>query len=81
MFRLVYGAGTEKHQQHVRRVKKKICTAGYSDAAMHIAESNVKAILAGEDIGLDAPLKGHQRLCHDDRKPFRGIILCMPPAC
>ena len=29
----------------------------YSDAAMHVAEANVNAILAGEDIGTGAPLK------------------------
>ena len=55
MFRLVYGAGP-KNTSSMFGVKKNLY-GGYSDAAMHIAESNVKAILAGEDIGLGAPLK------------------------
>ena len=50
-----YGAGP-KNTSSMFGVKKNLY-GGYSDAAMHIAESNVKAILAGEDIGLGAPLK------------------------
>ncbi len=55
MFRLLYGAGP-KNATGMFGVKKSLYS-GYSDAAMHIAESNVKAILAGDDIGLGAPLK------------------------
>ncbi|MEG1275467.1 MAG: helix-turn-helix transcriptional regulator, partial [Ruthenibacterium sp.] len=53
MFRLLYHAGP-KNASSMFGVKKNIYP-GYSDAAMHIAESNVKAILAGEDIGLGTP--------------------------
>ena len=56
MFRLLYHAGP-KNASSMFGVKKSTC-AGYSDAAMHIAEANVKAILSGDDIGNgNAPLK------------------------
>ena len=55
MFRVLYHAGPKNASSMF--VVKKNMYSGYSDAAMHIAESNVKAILAGEDIGLGAPLK------------------------
>ena len=55
MFRLLYNAGP-KNAASLFSVKKNVYS-GYSDAAMHVAEANVKAILAGEDVGLGAPLK------------------------
>lgn len=55
MFRLLYNAGPKNATNMF--VVKNSRYAGYSDAAMHIAEANVKAILAGEDIGTGAPLK------------------------
>lgn len=79
MFRLVYGAGP-KNTSSMFGVKKNLY-GGYSDAAMHIAESNVKAILAGEDMPPGRAAEGHQRLCHDDRKPFAGLSsVCHQPA-
>ncbi|MEG0910101.1 MAG: helix-turn-helix transcriptional regulator [Ruthenibacterium sp.] len=55
MFRLIYQAGPKNANSLF--VVKKNTYPGYSDAAMHIAETNVKAILAGEDFGTGAPLK------------------------
>lgn len=55
MFRLVYQAGP-KNASNLFVVKRNTYE-GYSDAAMHVAEANVKAILAGDDIGMGAPLK------------------------
>lgn len=55
MFRLLY-ASSPKNAAGMFGVKKTLY-GGYSDAAMHIAESNVKAILSGEDVGLGEPLK------------------------
>ncbi|MEG2166213.1 MAG: transcriptional regulator, partial [Ruthenibacterium sp.] len=55
MFRLLYQAGP-KNASSLFVVKKNIY-AGYSDAAMHIAETNVRAILAGEDLGTGTQLK------------------------
>lgn len=55
MFRLVYQAGPKNASSMF--VIKRNTSQGYSDAAMHIAEANVKAVLAGEDVGYDAPLK------------------------
>lgn len=55
MFRLVYHAGPKNATSMF--VVKRNTYPGYSDAAMHIAEANVKAVLAGEDIGLGMPLK------------------------
>ena len=56
MFRMLYHAGP-KNASSMFGVKKSTYE-GYSDAAMHIAEANVKAILAGEDLGNgSAPLK------------------------
>lgn len=55
MFRLIYGAGP-KNAANLFSVKKNVYP-GYSDAAMHVAEANVKAVLAGEDTGLGTPLK------------------------
>ena len=55
MFRLLYSA--EPHNAASLFSVKKNVYSGYSDAAMHVAEANVKAILAGEDVGLGAPLK------------------------
>lgn len=49
MFRLLHSAAP-KNASNMFVVKKKTYP-GYSDAAMHIAEANVKAILAGDDIG------------------------------
>ena len=55
MFRLLYAAGP-KNAPGLFSVKKELYP-GYSDAAMHMAEANVKAILAGEDVGQGAPVK------------------------
>ncbi len=55
MFRLLYHAGP-KNASNMFVVKKNVYP-GYSDAAMHIAEANVKGILAGEDMGAGTPLK------------------------
>lgn len=55
MFRLLYNAGP-KNASSMFGVKKSMY-AGYSDAAMHIAEANAKAILAGENMGNGAVLK------------------------
>ncbi len=55
MFRLLHNAGP-KNASSAFSVKKNIYS-GYSDAAMHIAEANVKAILSGDNIGLGSPLK------------------------
>lgn len=55
MFRLLYNAGPKNASSMF--VVKKSMYAGYSDAAMHMAEANAKAILAGEDIGMGTPLK------------------------
>ena len=55
MFRALYHAGP-KNADSMFGVRKNLYGA-YSDAAMHVAEANVNAILAGEDIGTGAPLK------------------------
>ncbi len=55
MFRLVYHS-EPKNANSMFSVKKETYQ-GYSDAAMRIAEANVNAILAGEDIGHGRPLK------------------------
>lgn len=55
MFRLLYHAGP-KNASNMFGVRKSMYS-GYADAAMRIAETNVKAILAGEDVGTGAPLK------------------------
>ena len=55
MFRLVYSAAP-KTASSMFSVRQRLY-GGYSDAAMHTAEANVRAILAGEDIGQGTPLK------------------------
>ncbi len=55
MFRLLYHSGP-KNANSMFSIKKS-SYPGYSDAAMHIAEANVKSVLAGDDIGLGTPLK------------------------
>ncbi len=55
MFRLLHNSGP-KNASSMFRVKKNIYSE-YSDAAMHIAHANVKAILSGDNIGLGTPLK------------------------
>ncbi len=55
MFRLIYASGP-KNAASLFSVKDRVYP-GYSDAAMHIAEANVKSILSGEDVGLGAPVK------------------------
>ena len=55
MFRLVYQSGP-KNASSLFSVKKNVYP-GYSDAAMHIAESNVKAILSGEDSSAGSAVK------------------------
>jgi transcriptional regulator with XRE-family HTH domain len=55
MFRLMHSS-VPKNVSNLFAVKKSIYS-GYTDAAMHIAESNVKAILDGENMGNGAPLK------------------------
>ncbi len=55
MFRLLHSAGP-KNASSMFSVKKNIYS-GYSDAAMHVAEANVKAVLSGDNMGLDTPLK------------------------
>ncbi len=58
MFRLLYHS-EPKNASSMFSVKKGTYS-GYSDAAMRIAEANVRAILAGEDIGMGKPLKTKQ---------------------
>ena len=55
MFRAVYHAGP-KNADSMFGVSRTLYE-GYTDAAMHVAEANVKAILAGEDAGGNAPVK------------------------
>lgn len=55
MFRLLYQAGP-KNASSMFGVKRHVYP-GYSDAAMHIAESNVKAILSGEETSAGPGLK------------------------
>lgn len=55
MFRLVYSAGP-KNASSLFSVRNSLYS-GYSDAAMHVSEAKVRAILAGEDIGQGTPLK------------------------
>lgn len=55
MFRLVYHAGP-KNASNMFVIKRSVYP-GYSDAAMHIAETNIKAVLAGEQIGQDTIIK------------------------
>ncbi len=55
MFRLLHHSGP-KNTSSLFRVPD-VVWAGYSRSAMNIAEANVDAILAGEDIGLGAPFK------------------------
>lgn len=55
MFRLMYSAGP-RNASSMFSVRQSLY-GGYSDAAMHTAEANVRAILAGEDIGQGTPLK------------------------
>ena len=55
MFRLIYAAGP-KNASSMFSIKQSFY-GGYTDAAMHIAEANVKAVLAGEEVGQGVPLK------------------------
>ncbi len=55
MFRLLYNAGP-KNASNLFGVRKSVYS-GYSDAAMHVAEANVEAILSGEDIGTGSSVK------------------------
>ena len=55
MFRLLYTAGP-KNASNMFGVKASLYP-GYSDAAMDIAEANVKAVLKGEDLGKGPALK------------------------
>ena len=55
MFRAVYHAGP-KNADSMFSVSRSLY-GGYSDAAMHVAEANVRAILAGESVNDSAPLK------------------------
>lgn len=53
MFRLLHGA-VPKNASSMFVVKRSVYP-GYSDAAMHIAEANVKAILSGEEVTPGTP--------------------------
>ena len=55
MFRLLYNAGP-KNASSLFGVRKSVYS-GYADAAMHVAEANVEAILSGEDIGTGSSVK------------------------
>lgn len=55
MFRLLYNAGP-KNASSLFGVCKSVYS-GYADAAMHVAEANVEAILSGEDIGTGSSVK------------------------
>lgn len=55
MFRLLYTAGP-RNASNLFGIKASLYP-GYSSAAMDIAESNVKAVLKGEDIGMGPALK------------------------
>ncbi|WP_367925914.1 helix-turn-helix domain-containing protein [uncultured Ruthenibacterium sp.] len=55
MFRLLYNAGP-KNASNLFGVRKSVYS-GYADAAMHVAEANVEAILSGEDIGTGTTVK------------------------
>lgn len=55
MFRLLYNAGP-KNASSLFGVRKSVYS-GYADAAMHVAEANVEAILSGEDIGTGSAVK------------------------
>ena len=47
---------------------------------MHVAEANVKAILAGEDVGLGAPLKDTSAFAMTTES-LSADYRCTPPAC
>ena len=55
MIALLYNAGP-KNASSLFGVRKSVYS-GYADAAMHVAEANVEAILSGEDIGTGSSVK------------------------
>ncbi len=55
MFRLLYNSAP-KNASSMFSIKKSMYS-GYSDAAMHIAESNVKAVLSGDGPVSNTPIK------------------------